>query len=406
MDSGEVKNSEINLNNVGEDPWSKMEETAPPFGGETQKEDVAEADDYYTFEGVEYKNLNKIDISTEQGKYEYLDGWTENIIARCEHELEEAEYEDDERLAEEIKIELEEAQLRQRILRNKIDVDGKGVYGNLLEEHTDVSAKLVESTGEKFDRILPTHRAIEELISGLEFEMVRRDPNYFGQNDIEHQLQLEVARAERGVEETMADGYFGEDGFVHKAPEGEKMRTAATENAEIILNEAKQDAETFQTLMQNYGASVDYQVPRAIKKEDFVPTIDKFMAEHSVQIDKINADLKDLVKGTPEYDEAVAKRRELAKERSSAKRLATRFFEVPKGGHGSDKDVSGEDGQKIEQVPTGKTREQIETEESKKRQEKEAYQKRIDEYWEQKRRAEKKRREEAEEELEENEMSM
>ena len=70
MQSGETpptNNTEINPATGGENPWQKMAEEAPPFGGsekqsadasETSK-DTTESDDYYTFEGVEFRNIRK-----------------------------------------------------------------------------------------------------------------------------------------------------------------------------------------------------------------------------------------------------------------------------------------------------------------------------------------------------------
>ena len=248
--------------------------------------------------------------------------------------------------------------------------------------------------------------------------MARRDPEYFGQEEMSATLKSEIAQAGKRVERTMVDGYFGKDGFIHKAPNGEKMPSAATEDAEIDLKYAKQDAETFDLLMNDYRAASDYNaVPRAIKKEDFVPTIDRFIEEHTTQIDQLIAESKTLSKGTPEYAENEAKRRKLAGERSSARRLVARYFSVPKpeSSSSSTPESDADDGMNMKQVPAGKTKEQIEAEDAKKRQEEEAYQKRVNEYWKQKRQVEQgqreenerqqQAREEAEKELED-EMSM
>ena len=205
----------------------------------------------------------------------------------------------------------------------------------------------------------------------------------------------------------MVDGYFGEDGFIHKAPNGEKMPSLATEDAEIDLKNAKQDAETFDLLMGNYQAENDHSVPRAIKKEDFAPTIDKFIEDHTNKINQLIAESKSLIKGTVEYGKNEAKRRQLAKERSSARRLSTRYFNVPKAEtpistatpETSVAESGGSDDDEInmEQIPAGKTKEQIEAEESKKRREQyEETQRRMRESWEQKRQAEQRQREENE----------
>ncbi|MBR2994259.1 hypothetical protein IKF43_02630, partial [Candidatus Saccharibacteria bacterium] len=97
MQNGETpptNNTEINPTTGSENPWQRIAEEAPPFGGgekqsfstsETSK-DTAESDDYYTFEGIEYRNIDKIDISTDQGKFEWIDSLVGNANARLEDE--------------------------------------------------------------------------------------------------------------------------------------------------------------------------------------------------------------------------------------------------------------------------------------------------------------------------------
>lgn len=249
----------------------------------------------------------------------------------------------------------------------------------------------------------PWSKMAEEL-SG---EIARRNPDYFGQDEMQAILNSEIKASEQRVEQFMVDGYVGEDGFIRMAPNGEKVPSAATEDAEIDLKYAKQDAETFALLMNDYQAANDYAAPRAIKKENFAPTIDKFIDDHTAQLNQLMAESKTLTKGTPEYAENEAKRKQLVKERSSARRLNARFFNVPRAETpvgattpetpASEAGGSDDDGMSMEQMPTGKTKEQIEAEKSKKRQEQyEETQRRMRESWEQKRQAEQRQREENE----------
>lgn len=378
-----VNNTEINPASESENPWKVLSDY-----GKEQSANTPESDDYYTFEGVEYRNIDKIDISTEQGKYEWLDSFVENDAKRCQSELEEAESEEDDELIEEAKNNLVEVQRKQAILRNRIDIDDKGVLENLKQELENARAKAADAIdktpNERFMRLHQDSMLVWDLYAGLQHEMARRDPEYFGQKEMDVILKLEVEQAERRVERTMVDGYFGEDGFLHKTPNGEKTPTTATEDAEIDLKYAKQDAETFGLLMNNYQVANNYERPLAIKKEDFVPTIENFISEHSAQIDQINTSLKNLAKGTPEYNDGVAKRRKLASERNSARRLLTRYFDVPKSesAPSSTLESDADGGMVMEQISTGKTEEQIEAEKAKKRQdEEEAFQKRLREYW-------------------------
>lgn len=436
MQSGETppsNNSEIDPTTGNENPWSKMAEEAPPFGGgekqsvdtsEASEKSKAESDDYYTFEGVEYRNIEKIDISTDQGKFEWLDSLVGNANARLESEQEniiseEGLYGMDKKEQEEYleyndayqdnKRSLENAKRQRKIMEN-LDIDGDGGILGALERKRNAfyeAANNSSASSEAQEAAFKNWNAAADLYLLLSGEMARRDPEYFGQEEMSATLKSEIMQTEQRVERTMVDGYVGEDGFIRMAPNGEKVPSAATEDAEIDLKYAKQDAETFDLLMNDYQAANDYAAPRAIKKEDFAPTIDKFIEDHTNQINQLTAESKTLTKGTAEYAENEAKRRQLAKERSSARRLNTRFFNIPKAETpistatpetpAAESGGSDDDGMSMEQMPAGKTKEQIEAEESKKRQEQyEEAQRRMRESWEQKRQAEQRQREENE----------
>lgn len=419
-------NGETNPVNWSKNPWSKIAkiaEKAPAFDNrekssidtpENSEKSKAESDDYYTFEGVEYRNVEKIDISTDQGKLEWLDSLVDNANVRLESEQEdiiseEGLYGMDEKEQEEYlkyndtwqdnKRESDLIRRQGKILKN-LDLNGEGGVLGAIERSRNAFAKAMNNpnaTDQSQELAMQDWDAASNLYMILASEMARRDPDYFGQAEMVSTLRSEIRSAELRVEQTMVDGYFGEDDFIHKAPNGEKMPSVATEDAEIDLENAKQDAEVFNLLMNNYQAANDYMAPRAIKKEDFAPSIDDFIEDHTKQINQLIVESKTLLKGTAEYAENEAKRRQLARERSSARRLNARYFNVPKPESASSTlESDADDGMNMEQIPAGKTKEQIETEDNKKLQEEEAYQKRVNEYWEQKRQAEQGQREENE----------
>lgn len=419
-------NGETNPVNWSKNPWSKIAkiaEKAPAFDNrekssidtpENSEKSKAESDDYFTFEGVEYRNVEKIDISTDQGKFEWLDSLVDNANVRLESEQEdiiseEGLYGMDEKEQEEYlkyndtwqdnKRESDLIRRQGKILKN-LDLNGEGGVLGAIERSRNAFAKAMNNpnaTYQSQELAMRDWDAASNLYMILASEMARRDPDYFGQAEMASTLKSEIGSAELRVEQTMVDGYFGEDGFIHKAPNGEKIPSVATEDAEIDLENAKQDAEVFNLLMNNYQAANDYMAPRAIKKEDFAPSIDDFIEDRTKQINQLIVESRTLLKGTAEYAENEAKRRQLARERSSARRLNARYFNVPKPESASSTlESDADDGMNMEQIPAGKTKEQIETEDSKKRQEEEAYQKRVKEYWEQKRQAEQGQREENE----------
>lgn len=144
-------------------------------------------------------------------------------------------------------------------------------------------------------------------------------------------LKSEVEQAKERVERTMVDGYFGADDL-HIASSVEKMSGSDTEDAEIDLEDANQDAKTFDLLMNDYHdylVANNYLITQAVKKEDFVPIINKFIDTHTDQLNQLIVKSKALTKGTPEYAENLAKRIKLARKRSSARRLLAKYFNVP-----------------------------------------------------------------------------
>ncbi|MBR2998440.1 hypothetical protein IKF34_01530 [Candidatus Saccharibacteria bacterium] len=94
-------------------PWGKeYQESVPPFNPD-QKPESPESDDYFMDQGIEQKNLDNIDISTEQGKYEYLD----SLIGNAEqwHEENPQEASDDRAVV-----------ARQRKILQNLDINSDG----------------------------------------------------------------------------------------------------------------------------------------------------------------------------------------------------------------------------------------------------------------------------------------
>jgi hypothetical protein len=280
-----------------------------------------------------YRNVNRIDISTEQGKYEWLDALWNNAHQRELYELEEAKKDGENEIdIAESERELKKIEIGQKVLLELISPDEDSIFDALNRERNaayekwinmndNASAKSKEHAEEKF-------WAIDNLFTVLSDEMSRRDPNFFNHSDIQYRLKNGIEQAERKVQQSMADGYFGEDGFIHKSANGEKFRTILTEDAEIDLDRAKQDAETYEQLHKKFYDGLDYDSPYwlAAPKSEFGSLISKYIDEHSDEIDKLNLRLKGLEKETPEYQKLVDERRKLAKERSSAKRLLANYF--------------------------------------------------------------------------------
>lgn len=387
-----------NDNSEEQNPWQKMASELPPFEGRDATEAIPDGK-------TEYIDISKIDISTDEGKYEWLGGVLSNAINQAQEVLDEAISLDDEEQIVNATYQLRYTERQQQMLNNLFDNTSDGNMLDKLREnyrkYFQFNANLsIDATDETKQTAEMDYQAASNLLSIMELETVQRDPRYFGESEIRAILSTQVDRAEKAVNNSKidVDGYFDENGFVHKIPDGsEKWSTVASEDAEISLREAKQDAETFEMLMQDYNVSANYQAPRAIDKTDFAPIIANFIKKRTAQINQLMEASRDLVKDAPGYAENAEARKKLARERSSALRLSERYFSIPD----ASSDVN--DGMEMEEIPAGKTLEQVEAEEAeRKRKEDAEFKRRMQEYMEQ-RDAEKRRREQADRAAEERE---
>lgn len=205
MHSGETSptdNTESNPATESENPWQKMAEEAPPFGGgEKQSNNTsetvdkkAEPDDYFTVEGVEYRNIDKIDISTNQGKYEWLDSLVENAVARAESECdnviveqglygtdkkEQEEYLEHNDAYQDAKRSLELGERQRKILEN-LDIDGDGGVFGALGRRINSFVKVMnrpEASQEAQEAAYENWYAATQLHSLLSGEVSRRNPD-------------------------------------------------------------------------------------------------------------------------------------------------------------------------------------------------------------------------------------
>lgn len=77
-------------NSFGEqNPWKKMASEMPPFSERNRAEVTSDEDS-------EYIDIDKIDISTDEGKSEWLDSLFSNAIAKAQEDLSQATLLDDE----------------------------------------------------------------------------------------------------------------------------------------------------------------------------------------------------------------------------------------------------------------------------------------------------------------------
>ena len=262
----------------------------------------------------------------------------------------------------EARARLRSTERQQKILRDQIDINGDGgMFENLRKRRVEMFNRWnnmgEQATQQAVDIASENYYAINDMNFLLGSEMARRDPNYFGAEEIMQELQVNVREAERNVDKTMVDGYFGEDGFIHKSAQGEKLRTAATDDTEIDLKYAKQEAETFSEIFNSYNASIDYQAPRAVKKADFSPKITEYIDGHTAELDRLLNESRNLDKNSQEYTANKANRKKLAAERSAARRLMSKYFTTPELSVNNSNNETN-----TKEVPLNESEERIESE--------------------------------------------
>ncbi len=338
-----------------EDPWIKMSKEVQPFKKPTNTSETiskkAESDKYFTSGGIEFRKIYDIDISTEQGKYEFLDSWVSNKKASLEHRIavvdgeedlatdEEEKFNEYENEYENNKHKLMIANYQEKTLVGLDLNDKNGILDALKQKeklYSDIISNNQNISKEALDSALLFHEAVVDLYGMLASEIENRNPELFDYTEIKRDLDSEVTASERKIEQSMIkiDGYFGEDGLIHKTPTKEMRPSAKTEDAEIDLTYAKQDTETFDLLINQYYTDKNKDdssfFPENINKKEFVSTIDKYINDRTNQINQLMVKSDYLTKGTPEYIENTKKRRQLAKERSSAKRIYNKYFKEEK----------------------------------------------------------------------------
>lgn len=140
---------------------------------------------YDDFNGslVEVRDVNEIDISTENGKYDWLDSILDNVVKIREERLKNYDCNVDEETEKEEKIQsdLDFAKIQQEILHNRIDPNNGDVLDNLRKEKTkyDTQRDKLYKTGRAdsaiLEKIAMRAEATQNLIDILEDETRKRN---------------------------------------------------------------------------------------------------------------------------------------------------------------------------------------------------------------------------------------
>lgn len=181
-------------------PWQKIASEMPLF----EERDAAET---ASGDKTEHIDTSKIDISTDEGKYEWLDGFLSNAINQAQEVLDEVTSLDDEDQIADATYQLRYAERQQQMLNNLFDNTSDGNILDKLREnyrkHIQFNANLsIDATDGAKQTADMDYRAASDLLSIMESETVQRDPRYFGEAEIKTILSTQVDRAEKAVNDS------------------------------------------------------------------------------------------------------------------------------------------------------------------------------------------------------------
>lgn len=173
------ENMDKNGRPAEQDPWQGMASEMPSF-------EDREAREMSSYENPEYVDVSGIDISTDEGKYEWLDSLVANSIAIARADLDKAISVDDEQQIADITSRLNHAERQQKMLNNLFDSTSDGDilerlrenYRNFSQFNDNLSVDATEETKQLAD---VDFQAASDLSGIMESEVIRRDPNYFGE---------------------------------------------------------------------------------------------------------------------------------------------------------------------------------------------------------------------------------
>lgn len=184
-----------NDNSEEQNPWQKMASELPSFEERDATEVIPDGK-------TEYIDISKIDISTDEGKYEWLDGVLSNAVNQAQEAFDEATSLDDEEQIANATYQLRYAERQQQMLNNLFDNTSDGSMLDKLRENygkfSQFNANLsIDATDEAKQTADMDYQAASNLLSIMELETVQRDPRYFGEAEIRAILSTQVDRAEK-----------------------------------------------------------------------------------------------------------------------------------------------------------------------------------------------------------------
>lgn len=182
-----------NINHYGnseeQNPWQKMASEILPFEEHDKTEETLDGN-------PEHIDIDSIDISTDEGKFEWLDGLVSNAMTKAQEDLDKATSLDDEEQITDATYRLHHARRQQRMLDNLFSNTSDGnVLGRLRENYgkfSQLSANLSNAASDQAKQIAAeNHQAASDLLGIMESETVRRGLDPASEQPIKNEHEVE-----------------------------------------------------------------------------------------------------------------------------------------------------------------------------------------------------------------------
>ena len=331
-------------------PWGeKYQKDIPPLNSDRKEEKPSD-----------------MALDTGQGQFEYLGNYLSSEKSKQEHALEDDGYN-----SEKVKSYIAEINYQVGLLESVHDeiVDG-GDLTEILARKYDEAYQAWEQDcreqgqnyrgGESWNKMHYTENLCKTLAKQL-----TKNPQtapYLSLEAVEEQSESDIQQAKTVADRKkaqidnlsrMGNCEIDDKGIAHVINyrvDGTPVETTVDtnairseiEDAEIDMKEAIAEKEVWGDLLKDDSSPFEHKTPlhTITKKSDLKPDVIKYIDERTPQIEQLIAESRTLEKGTPEYQENEMRRRQLARERSAARRILAKYFsEEPRPTQGETQEI-------------------------------------------------------------------
>ncbi len=302
----------------------------------------------YEKDGILFLDLSKIDLSTDDGRIEYLQGYIDNERKRLEQLKANGGY-----YHEGIERLLARNKYQEKVLSSIMQGED-GVINTLIQKSKNLS-DTIQKGGQNVPSLRDYKEYIDDLCSHLAHALCNqsnlRETPYFSTEIVKNENRDRLAKAEIELDdrrhqlEFLSDKDVDDKGVAHLIHYDTSGRP---KEITVDLNDVKDKITNIEIDMRQINEENEVldelerreQIPRSrdilfafnsplhkvTKKETVKPNILSYIDECTSQINALLGESKGLEKDTPEYQQNDYSRKRLARKRSAARRILVNYF--------------------------------------------------------------------------------